>query len=90
MTADAHMILAGGTVMTRDDVVASLQYAPPWDGYRIEDTSIAQVTDDVVVLLYTGTGERTIGDDFIATMATTYVRVDDDWQIAHYQQTPIS
>ena len=37
MTHDARMVLAGGTVMSRDDVIESLEHAPPWASYTIDD-----------------------------------------------------
>lgn len=82
------MILADGTVMNRTQVVDSLQHAPPWDGYSIDDP-VVQVLDDAVALLrYTGTGRRNDGDDFTAAMVSVYVRAAGEWRLASYQQTP--
>ena len=86
MTDDARMVMATGDVLTRDDVVAALADAPAWDTYTIEHPTTVPVTDDVVALVYTGTGHR--GDTtFRGTMASVYVRTRQGWQLALYQQT---
>lgn len=88
MTADSRMVLAGGMVMTRDDVTESLRHAPPWDGYTIADPAATTIGSDACLLVYIGTGRRTDGDDFTAVMASVYVRHGGEWKLAHYQQTP--
>jgi len=88
MTADARMVLANGAVMDREEVIASLDEAPPWDGYDIDDPSLLAVSPDVVSLVYSGTGRRDDGDDFTGIMASTYRREGSDWRLALYQQTP--
>ncbi|WP_336921021.1 nuclear transport factor 2 family protein [Aquipuribacter sp. SD81] len=86
MTDDALMVLADGTVLDREAVVASLADAPPWDDYDIADVRTVRPTGDVATLVYTGTGRR--GDTtFIAVMSSTYVRRDGRWRLALYQQT---
>ena len=87
MTEDAVMVLANGSVMTRDDVVASLDGAPPWDDYEIADLRSVSVRDGVVALVYTGTGKR--GDTtFVGVMTSVYVNEGERWHLALYQQTP--
>ena len=49
MTPEALMVLADGSVMTRDDVVGALGTAPPWASYEMADIRIVPVADDVRV-----------------------------------------
>lgn len=88
MTEDARMVLANGAVMTRDDVIDSLDEAPPWDSYDISDPLLITLSSDVVALVYVGTGHRTEGDDFTGIMTSTYIRDGSDWKLGLYQQTP--
>lgn len=88
MTPDAVMVLAGGTVMTRDDVVASLEHAPPWASYEITDASIHRV-GDATLLTYTGIARRDDGSAFSAVMASAYVDDGSRPRLGHYQQTPL-
>ncbi len=87
MTGDGRMVLADGTVMSRRDVIESLEDAPPWSSYTIEDPVATRLSDDVTALLYTGTGHRDAGEDFTGIMTSVYVRHDTVWKLAHYQQT---
>jgi hypothetical protein len=89
MTDDARMVLADGSVMSRDDVVASLGQAPPWDGYLIEDPEVVRAGTGAAALVYRGTGRREGGDDFVALMTTLYVRDGEGWRLALYTQTPV-
>ncbi len=90
MTAEALMVLADGSVMTRDDVVAALGKAPPWASYEMADIRVVPVDDDVRALVYVGTGHRDDGPSFVGVMASVYVRRDGGWKLALYQQTPTS
>ena len=87
MTDDGVMVLANGTVLTRDEVVASLADAPPWDGYAIDNVRLVRVAADVASLVYRGTGRREGEDPFVGAMSSTYVRHGDDWRLALYTQT---
>ncbi len=89
MTSDGVMVLANGTVMTRDDVVAALGQAPPWASYEMVDVRVVPIGEDSAALVYVGTGHRE-GDDppFVGVMSSVYVKRDDGWKLALYQQTP--
>ncbi len=88
MTADALMVLANGTVMDRGTVVTALADAPAWADYEIDDPRLVTVGDEAHALVYTGTGRRDGGDDFVGIMTSVYVRRDGVWKLAFYQQTP--
>jgi len=89
MTGDGVMVLANGTVMTRDDVVAALGQAPPWASYEMDDVRVVPLGPDAAALVYVGTGHRD-GDEppFVGVMSSVYVRRDAGWRLALYQQTP--
>jgi hypothetical protein len=86
LTRDAHMVLADGSIMTRDDVVTSLRDASAWDSYEIDDPLAVPIDDHAVMLIYTGTGHRP-EIDFTGVMSSLYVRRNGGWSLAHYQQT---
>lgn len=87
MTADGLMVLANGEVMSRDDVIDALRNAPPWESYSIDGLRTIEISADVNALVYTGTGRRDDGSAFVAVMTSVYVRREDDWKLALYQQT---
>ncbi|MGO1536796.1 MAG: DUF4440 domain-containing protein [Yaniella sp.] len=89
MTDDAVMILAHGFAFDRDAVIRSLQDTPPWDSYDITDATATALGPDQVILRYTGAGRRSGEPDFVALMGSIYVRIDGEWRLAHYQQTPV-
>ena len=89
MTDDGVMVLANGTVMTRDDVVAALGQTPPWASYEMDDVRVVPVGEDSAALVYVGTGHRDSDDPpFVGVMSSVYVKRDGRWKLALYQQTP--
>ncbi|PFG30196.1 nuclear transport factor 2 family protein [Paramicrobacterium agarici] len=89
MTDDALMVLAGGFALDRDGVVASLTDAPQWDDFDISGERVIAVSEDVRTLVYTGSAMRGNEPEFRALMSSTYVRIDNEWRLALYQQTPM-
>ena len=89
MTANGVMILANGSVMTPDEVVAAPGQSPQWASYEIDDVRTVPVGADAAALLYVGIGHRG-GDEpsFVGMMASVYIRRGDGWALALYQQTP--
>jgi hypothetical protein len=88
MTPEALMVLADGSVLDRDAVVASLDQAPPWTSYSLADVRVVPVGEDAAALVYRARAVRP-GTDFTALMTSCYVRLDDAWRLAVYQQTVI-
>lgn len=91
MTDDGLMVLADGSVMDRDAVVASLEHAPTWQSYDIDDPRVVDAGDGTAAVVYVGTGYRD-GDQpaFVGVMSSVYVRRNGSWRLALYQQTPTS
>ncbi|MCD0445646.1 nuclear transport factor 2 family protein [Glycomyces sp. A-F 0318] len=90
MTDDGRMILAHGFALDRSQVIASLADAPPWAGYEITDAYLIRLGGHNAVLGYTGRAWRDGSEpEFNALMSSAYVRTDDGWRLALYQQTAI-
>lgn len=90
MTDDGVMVLAHGFALDRAAVVASLDDAPPWSGYEISDARLVGTGPGGAALCYTGTAHRDgAASVFRALMSSVYVRREDGWRLALYQQTPL-
>jgi len=88
MTPDGVMVVADGSVMSRDEVVLALGSSPPWQSYEIDVPRVVPIGDDAYALIYRGTGRRPDRTPFVAMMTSVYVRAGDDWKLALFQQTP--
>lgn len=90
MTDNGVMILAHGFVFDRQQVIESLNAAPPWRKYEISEERLIPLGESAAVLVYRGTAWRNASmPDFLAWMATTYIHDNNQWKLASYQQTPI-
>ena len=90
MTADAMMVLANGAVMGRDAVIRSLEDAPAWRTYRIDEVRLIRGDSSSAVLVYRGTAYRESDEPaFVGIMSSVYQSVGGAWRLALYQQTPI-
>jgi hypothetical protein len=89
MTPDGVMVVADGSVMTRDEVALALRSSPSWQSYEIDVPRMVRIGDDARALIYRGTGHREGEPPFVAMMTSVYVRDGEDWKLALYQQTPI-
>ena len=89
MADDGLMVLADGSVMDRDAVVAALAQSPPWARHEIDDVRPVAAGDGAA-LVYTGRAWREEdGEPFTAVMTSLYVRDGDRWRLALYTQTPV-
>ena len=90
MTDDGLMVLANGMVLDRDGVVESLSESPPWRRYDISDVRLVRTGTDGATLVYVGSAYRDEDEPaFVGAMSSVYVRVDDNWRLALYQQTQV-
>lgn len=90
MIDDAVMVLADGSVLDRDGVVASLDDAPAWSAYEITDERLVEMGPDAAAFVYRGRAFRASGGPpFDALMSSVYVRTGGRWRLALYQQTPV-
>lgn len=90
MTEDGVMVLSHGFVFTRNQVVESLNDAPPWSRYEISEERLISLEASSAILVYKGIAWRGEADpEFRALMSSVYVRRENEWRLASYQQTPI-
>lgn len=87
MTDDAVMVLVNGAVLDKASVVQSLNEAPGWDGYEINDTRLVALGPDAAALVYRATAHRGGEDSFAAAMTSCYRIVDGSPRLALYTQT---
>ena len=90
MTEDGLMVLAGGQVMDRPAVVASLGEAPRWAHYEISGVRSVPLADGAATLVYLGRASRSDEEPFVAAMSSTYRVVDGRPRLAVYQQTQVA
>jgi hypothetical protein len=90
MTEDAVMVLANGAVLDREAVVESLEHAPPWRTYDIDDVRLVRSGTDGATLVYVGSAYREEDEPaFVGVMSSAYRRHEGAWRLVLYQQTPI-
>jgi hypothetical protein len=88
--ADEGKFILSMGVMTKDEVVASMAHAEPWDTYEMVELVEVPITDDVVGLVYEATGRwEPGGDGYHAHILSVYRQVDGEWQLILHQQTPV-
>jgi len=90
MTDDAVFVLVDGSALTRDEVVASLDGAPAWDGYEISGARIVEVGKDSAAIVYRARAVRAdLPAPFEALMSSVYTVRDGRPRLALYQQTAL-
>ena len=82
------VLLPGGLVIDDRDRVIDSMRGDPWESFEMSDERVLELTDSSAVLVYRVTARRD-GDDYVALLNSTYVRVGDDWRLALHQQTPV-
>ncbi|HSJ83788.1 MAG TPA: nuclear transport factor 2 family protein [Acidimicrobiia bacterium] len=86
---DGVMAFNIGT-MGKDEVVASMQGAPEWANYTIDEPVLVQLGPDAASLTYTTVAQPPgNGDVYRAALTSVYVRRDGRWLLAVHQQTPL-
>ena len=90
MTDDGLFILVNGAVMSRQTVIVSLNGAPAWDSYELKNEQLVTLDENCAILTYAARATRENAEPFNALMSSVYVRRDNEWRLALYQQTMIS
>lgn len=91
MTPDALVVLVNGMVLDRGSVAASLDDAPPWSAYRLEETRLVPTGTDAAALVYRATASRPgETEPFTALMSSHYRLVEGTPRLTLYQQTTIT
>ena len=88
-TDDGVMAFNIGT-MGKDEVVSSMEGAPEWASYTIDDPVLVELGPDAASLTYTAVAQSAGNDDvYRAALTSVYVRRDGRWLLAVHQQTPL-
>lgn len=87
MTDDGLMVLVNGMVLDRAQVAASLDGAPPWDRYDLDDARLVELGADAAALVYRAVAQRSGQPPFRALMTSIYRLVEGAPRLALYQQT---
>jgi Domain of unknown function (DUF4440) len=76
-------------ILPKKKVLASVSGGKPWSEVKIENETLLRLADDVVALVYKGTGIRNNADPYTALISSVYRRKDGGWELALHQQTPL-
>ena len=86
LASHAVMVFSFGA-LNRDDAVAAMAQAPPWDEHELSDVEVRELAPGIAVVVYRVQARR--GDEpYEAMLASTYVCIGDDWRLAMHQQSP--
>lgn len=88
MATGAVMVFASG-VMQRDEALAAMRGATPWESYRLDDEQVMLPAEDVAVVTYRAAAKRRKGPEYRAWMASIYIRDGEEWSLAVHQQSPV-
>lgn len=86
LTEDALMAFPFG-VLDRDETIAAMESAPPWDSYEMTDQRVVELTGDCGVVVYRVRAQRPGQEPFSAVVSSSFVRENDDWKLAFHQQS---
>lgn len=75
-------------ILDKEQVVASMREATPWEDLEITDLHVVDVADGVVALAYAASARRPGQGPYEANVGSVYVRRDGAWQLLLHQQTP--
>ncbi len=81
------MLLPGGLAITSRPAALKAMSGAPWDWYHLSGWSVQHLTDDVAMVSYSASAERS-GTAYEALVASVYVRRPGGWRLAFHQQTP--
>lgn len=91
MTEDAVMVLVNGMVLDRSSVAATLNEAPAWSSYSIEEPRRIAVGETAAALVYRASASRpSESAPFVALMSSVYTLAHGQVRMTLYQQTTIT
>lgn len=92
----ARSLMADGAVMVfpypsgilqGDEIADGMEAAPRWRSVIMTDRRLRR-QDNVAVLAYQASAERSGSDLYRALCASTYVNDEGNWRLVSHQQTP--
>jgi hypothetical protein len=78
----------GFGVMEREEAIASMAAAPPWETFAISDARVVELTGASAVLVYRVVARRPGQPPYAAVVSSTFARVGGAWRLAFHQQSP--
>jgi hypothetical protein len=87
LAANAVMAFPFG-VMEREEAIASMAAAPPWETFSISGARVVALTADSGVVVYRVVAQRPGQPPYAAVVSSTFSRVDGEWRLAFHQQSP--
>lgn len=83
---DDAVVVVPGAILDKAGCVAAMDASPGWDDVELGDARLVR-GGDTATIVYRFTGRR--GEEtYTATLASTYVWVDDGWRLLLHQHTP--
>jgi hypothetical protein len=89
LSADAIHVFPGWGVAEREDVLAAVDEAEPWEHFKLKDVRMVDLGQDAVALVYVATANRAGKAPYVAAMMTVYRREDSSLRLVLHQQTPL-
>ena len=89
VTEDALFVFPGAAgAWTREECAKAVEENdPPWAMFEIQQPRFVHLADGVVLLTYVSRSQHTGEDPFSMLISTVYRVADDEWKLAHHQQT---
>src|SRR3954451_10512492 len=87
LAADAVMAFPFG-MMGREEAIASMAAAPPWESFSISEARVVALTPDSGVLVYRVVARRPGEQPYAAVVSSTFARAQGEWRVAFHQQSP--
>lgn len=84
---DDALFVMPGMVATREEAIAGLEHADPWDSFDLSAVQVRELGTDAAAIAYRFEGRRG-AQTYTADMVSTYVREGGRWLLAVHQQTP--
>ncbi len=89
LAADALHVLPGMGVVSRDDALAGVEAASPWESWTIDDPHVVKLADDASALVYTTRARRASAPAYRAAVTSVYRHTDAGWELVVHAQTPL-
>ena len=87
LTAGALMAFPFG-VMTREEAIAAMESAPPWERFEITEPRVVELGSDGGIVVYKVEAQRPRQETYRAVASSTFVREGSAWKLAFHQQSP--
>jgi hypothetical protein len=82
------MLLPGGLVLDERAAIIEAMSGPPWSAYRLDRLTEHRPTADTGLVTYGVRARRGDAPEYVALVASLYVRRAAGWRLAFHQQTP--